>query len=61
MGRSPIDYITVAVPKPKIPIYIRVGSELKLPDLNSLYEESLNICRQKPDLDRLQEQILREK
>jgi alpha-D-xyloside xylohydrolase len=46
--------ITVDTPLHKIPIFIRKGSKIKLGDLNALYDESLKIAAQKPDLEKLQ-------
>jgi alpha-D-xyloside xylohydrolase len=46
--------ITISTPLHKIPIFIRKGSSVDLGDLNRLYEESLRIASQKPDLDKLQ-------
>lgn len=46
--------ITVDTPVHKIPIFIRQGAKIDLGNLNMLYEESLKITSQKPDLDKLQ-------
>lgn len=50
------EYITVETPLYKIPIFIRQGSDLEMPDLQALYEESLQICRNKPDLKKLEKE-----
>jgi alpha-glucosidase (family GH31 glycosyl hydrolase) len=47
-------YITVKAPMHKIPFFVRKGADLKFPDLNALYAESLKIAAKKPDLDALQ-------
>jgi alpha-D-xyloside xylohydrolase len=46
--------ITVDAPLHKMPIFIREGSSVDLGDLNALYEESMKIAAQKPDLEKLQ-------
>jgi len=46
--------ITVDTPLYKMPIFIRQGSVIDLGDLNALYDESLKIAGQKPDLEKLQ-------
>jgi alpha-glucosidase (family GH31 glycosyl hydrolase) len=48
-------YVNVEAPIHKIPIFIRAGSGVNLGDLNALYEESLKIAAQRPDLEKLQE------
>jgi alpha-D-xyloside xylohydrolase len=47
-------YIEVEAPKFKIPIFIRQGSAIQLGDLEALYQESLKIASQKPDLAELE-------
>ncbi len=44
----------IDAPLYKIPIFIHQGSNIDLGDLNALYDESLKIAAQKPDLDKLQ-------
>jgi alpha-D-xyloside xylohydrolase len=46
--------ITVDIPLHKIPIFIREGCATDLGDLNALYDESLKIAAQKPDIEKLQ-------
>ena len=46
--------ITVDIPLHKIPIFIRQGCAIDLGDLNALYDESLKIAAQKPDIEKLQ-------
>ncbi len=46
--------ITVNTPLHKIPIFIRQGSTIDMGDLNALYDESLKIAGQKPNLEKLQ-------
>jgi alpha-glucosidase (family GH31 glycosyl hydrolase) len=46
--------VTIKTPWHKIPIFIREGSNVKLGDLNKLYNESLNIARKKPDMKELE-------
>lgn len=45
--------ITIETPRHKIPIFLRKGSELELGDLNALYNESVKIARDRPDLKKL--------
>ena len=45
---------TLQAPLHKIPIFIRKGADVKLPDLEELWKESLEIAAQKSDLDQLQ-------
>lgn len=47
-------HVTVRTPLYKIPIFIREGANVKLPDLNVLYKESIAAAENKPDLDELQ-------
>lgn len=47
--------IEVETPLHKIPITLKKGSSLELGDLNALYEQSLEITKQKPDLKALEE------
>lgn len=46
--------IEVSTPLHKIPIFIRESSEINLGDLNALYEESLQLAEEKPDLKQLE-------
>ena len=46
--------ITVKADQHQIPLFIRVGSQLKLGDLNREYRESVEIARKKPDLKALE-------
>ena len=46
--------ITVDAPVYKMPIFIRQGCTIKLGDLNAIYDESLKIAAQKPDLEKIQ-------
>lgn len=48
-------YIEVESPMYKTPIFIREGSNIDLGDLQGLYEESLKIAQQKPDLAKLEQ------
>ena len=48
------EYVTVDVPLYKTPFFIRKGSDLQLPDLNKLYQESLDIARVKPSMAELE-------
>jgi alpha-glucosidase (family GH31 glycosyl hydrolase) len=45
--------ITVSAELHQIPLFVRVGSNLKLGDLNQEYKESLDIAQKKPDLKSL--------
>jgi len=47
--------VTVSVPLHKIPIFVREGSDMRLPDLNKLYAESVKITDRKPDLRKLEQ------
>jgi alpha-glucosidase (family GH31 glycosyl hydrolase) len=49
-------YIEVDAPKYKIPVFIRKGSKINLGDLNALYQESLEIASQRPDLTKLEKE-----
>ena len=49
--------ITVKAEPHKIPLFIRVGSQLKLGDLNQEYKESVEIARKKPDLKALEARV----
>ncbi|GJM33979.1 MAG: alpha-xylosidase [Saprospiraceae bacterium] len=49
-------YIEVHAPLYKMPIFIRKGANIDLGDLNALYQESLSIANQKPDLVALEKQ-----
>ncbi|MBN1783148.1 alpha-glucosidase [bacterium] len=46
--------IETEVPPYKIPIFIRKGSKIDLGNLNGLYQESLRIAAEKPDLTELE-------
>jgi alpha-D-xyloside xylohydrolase len=48
--------INVNTPFYKIPIFIREGSSLDLGDLSSIYQESLELARHKPDLQKLEKE-----
>ena len=47
-------YIEVNAQPYQTPVFLRKGSELKLPDLNKLYEESVNITSHKYDMHELE-------
>jgi alpha-glucosidase (family GH31 glycosyl hydrolase) len=47
-------WIEVETPLHKIPIFTRVGAEVKLGDIQQLYNESLAIAKEKPDLSALE-------
>lgn len=47
--------IEVETPLHKIPIFLKEGSSVELGDLNALYEQSLEITKEKPDLKALEE------
>lgn len=47
--------IEISTPLHKIPIFIRDGSDIDLGDLNNLYEESLQLAGEKPDLKQLEQ------
>lgn len=49
-------YVEVDAPLYKIPVFIRKGSKIDLGDLNKLYEESVKIVSQKPNLEQLEKQ-----
>jgi hypothetical protein len=40
----------------KIPIFIRQGASVELGDLNALYQESLEIAKEQPDMKTLEKQ-----
>lgn len=46
--------ITIETPLHKLPIFIRKGAKLDLGDLNELYQTSLEICSEAPDLKQLE-------
>ena len=46
--------MTVDAPVYKIPIFVRQGSEVDLGDLQSLYDESLRIARDEPNIKQLE-------
>jgi len=46
--------VTVDAPVYKIPIFVRQGSEVDLGDLQSLYDESLRIARDEPNIKQLE-------
>jgi alpha-D-xyloside xylohydrolase len=47
-------YVEVEAPAYKIPVFIRKGAGMDLGDLNALYQESLAIAAEKPDLAELE-------
>lgn len=47
-------YIEVDTPMHKIPIFVRKGATINLPDLNALYRKSVEICGKKPDLKKME-------
>ncbi|MCB0639048.1 MAG: hypothetical protein KDC54_20605 [Lewinella sp.] len=47
-------YITVEAPVYKTPVFVRQGATIELGDLNALYQESLEIAAERPDLSALQ-------
>jgi len=47
-------FITVDVPSHKIPLFIRKGSAIDLGNLEDLYNESLDLASEKPDLSLLE-------
>ncbi|MEY4386536.1 MAG: hypothetical protein RLY20_1819 [Verrucomicrobiota bacterium] len=49
--------ITVKAAAHQIPIFVRVGSEVKLGDLNKAWEESLAIAAKRPDLKVLEAEV----
>ena len=49
--------ITVSAPLHKIPLFIRKGSDIRLGNLQALYEESLEIAKHRPDLAQLQKTV----
>jgi alpha-glucosidase (family GH31 glycosyl hydrolase) len=49
--------ITVDAPLYQMPLFVRVGSNLKLGDLNKEYEESKAIAEKKPDLKPLDAEV----
>jgi alpha-D-xyloside xylohydrolase len=48
------EYVTVAVPAYKIPLFIRKGCSIDPGNLHELYNESLEIAAEKPDLASLE-------
>jgi alpha-D-xyloside xylohydrolase len=46
--------ITIETPLHKIPLFIRKGSGVELGDLNALWEESVEITREEPDIKQLE-------
>ncbi|MBN1952020.1 MAG: glycoside hydrolase family 31 protein [Bacteroidales bacterium] len=46
--------VTVETPLHKIPLFMREGSDVELGDLESLYRESLQKAKEKPDLENLE-------
>jgi len=50
-------FVEIETPMHKIPIFIRVGSEINLGDLNELYKKSMEIASKKPDLKMLEKTI----
>jgi alpha-D-xyloside xylohydrolase len=49
--------VTVPAEMHQIPLFVRVGSDIELGDLNAEYRESLAAARQKPDLARLDAEL----
>lgn len=47
--------ITLQTPLYKIPLFIRKGSAVDLGDLNALYQESLAVAQNRPDMNALQQ------
>ena len=43
--------MTVEAPLYKTPIFLRAGSQEEILDLEALYRESLQIARERPELD----------
>ena len=43
--------VTVEAPLYKTPIFLRAGSQEEILDLEALYRESLQIARERPELD----------
>jgi alpha-D-xyloside xylohydrolase len=50
------DYVTVSVPLHKIPVFIRKGSAIDLGRLEDLFNESLALASEKPDLAKLEKE-----
>lgn len=48
------EYIEVSTPVYKIPVFIRKGSDIDLGNLNELYNESLKIASDEPDIAKLE-------
>ncbi len=51
-------YIKIETPLHKIPIFIRENSEIDLGDLQALYQESLEIAKNKPKLQELEKKFI---
>lgn len=49
-------YVEVAAPVYQIPVFLKKGSELQLPDFNQLYEESVKITSEKKSMRDLEAQ-----
>jgi alpha-D-xyloside xylohydrolase len=49
--------VNINTPLHKIPIFIRDGSSVNLGDLDKLYQQSLDLAKLKPDLNKLQKEI----
>ncbi len=49
--------VTVATPVHKMPIFVKEGAKVQLGDLNTLYQESLEIAKRKPNLHELEKTI----
>ncbi|MBN2103661.1 alpha-glucosidase [bacterium] len=48
------EYVSVPASIPRIPVFIRQGSKIELEDLEKLYQESLQIASERPDLAELE-------
>jgi hypothetical protein len=47
--------VELLTPMHKIPIFVRSGADVRLPGLQELYEECLDVTRDEPDIGQLQE------
>lgn len=47
--------VTIQTPRHKIPIFVRTESDVDLGNLNEIYNESIEIAKDKPDLEQLLE------
>ncbi len=50
-------FVTVAAELHQLPIFVRVGSDIELGDLNQQFQESLAIAQNKPDLKKLDAEV----